>query len=283
MVGNRRSGVSRPGARRGLRWLALGLLQLAPVLALAQPVHTLYWQDDEGPVRIVLPRASAPVPLILLSPPLLTDERWWASIAAAWAARGYVVVTPRHRDASNAPLPNPFALRHRDLRGERLWQLLWALPERVPAIAARWDGERLGLLGAGAGAADMAALAARLQSAPLPVVAIDRPRLALVLVNPPAVLAAPDVPTLWASDRRGCRWRCEARRRAALTPFAGDAPGDAFVLSLSPDLSGGGAIWGRVGGGFWDAYLKDAPAGLAVFEQDGLGRQTAQRAQASAR
>lgn len=282
MVGNRHRGVSRFAVRTIGRWLVLCLLQLAPTLAPAQPVHTLYWYSDEGPVRIVLPRAEVPAPLILLSPPLLADEHWWVSIAEAWAARGYVVVTPRHRDVDSSPLPNPFALRHRDLRQARLWRLLATLRERVPAIAARWDGEQLGLLGAGAGAADMAGLAARLEAPPRAIGA-DVPRLALVLVNPPASLTTPDLPTLWASDRRGCRWRCETRRRAALTAFASAAPGDVFLLSLWPEVTEGSAIWDRVGTGFWDAYLKDAPAGLDAFEQGSLGQQTAQRAQAIAR
>ncbi len=283
MVGNRHRGVSRPAARAAGGWLVLCLLQLTPMLATAQPVHTLYWRSAEGPVRIVLPQGDAPVPLILFSPPLLADEHWGAPIAEAWAARGYVVVTPRHRDADSSPLPNPFALRHRDLRQARLWRLLDTLRERLPAVAARWDGERLGLLGAGAGAIDMAALAAQLQRAPLPVVDTDGPRLALVLVNPPASLAPPEVPTLWASDRRGCRWRCEPRRRAVLSAFASASPGDVFLLSLWPELTGGGAIWDRVGAGFWDAYLKDAPASMAVFEQGSVGQHSAQRAQASAR
>src|SRR5687767_7160751 len=114
------------------------------------------------PLRIYLPAASAPAPLILFSHGLGNSRSGYSYLGNAWAARGYVVVSVQHTDSDDSlSLPKLYrAAFDRAVWRNRPLDLTYVLDEfgsssPDPVIAnlgSRIDMDRIGMAGHSYGA-----------------------------------------------------------------------------------------------------------------------------------
>ena len=122
----------------------------------------------EIPVRIDLPAATAPAPVLLFSPGLGGTRETYAYLGAHWASRGYVVVVLQHPGSDDAvwrdkppaqrmaALQQAVSLENFLLRAKDVAVVLdqlehWNATAGNP-LAGRLDGKRIGMAGHSFGA-----------------------------------------------------------------------------------------------------------------------------------
>jgi dienelactone hydrolase len=108
-------------------------------------------EDRSLPVRVVFPARGRNLPIVLFSHGAYASGDAYDAVLGSWAARGYVVLSPTHRDSTRlgtkrgSPEPRFFAWRLDDLT--LLLDNLDAVLRDVPDIAGRYDTQRLAATG----------------------------------------------------------------------------------------------------------------------------------------
>lgn len=204
-------------------------------------------RQRELAVDVTYPGGPGPFPVILYSHGDGGTGKDARGLARFWATRGYVVLAPSHRDAPSAKNvgdPKAWETRARDLAF--LIDSLPVIGERVPPLAGKLDGARLGVGGHSYGAYTAGLLSGATVAPPKgsknpkpESFADPRPR-AFLLLSPPGAGMRGWTASSWASVARpllvvtGSRdkgskgqepaWRFDAFR---LSP-----PGDKYSLFL---------------------------------------------------
>lgn len=148
-----------PRAAAALAALATMLLlgacaAAAPRPAAVERIDTRVTDAADGrelPLRIVFPAAGRALPVVLFSHGAFSSGEDYGPILDAWAARGYVVVAPTHRDSvrlgvrRGAADPRHFGWRLDD--AALILQRLDAVLASAPGLAARVDATRIAATG----------------------------------------------------------------------------------------------------------------------------------------
>jgi predicted dienelactone hydrolase len=249
----------------------------------------------ELPLRLVYPTAGRALPVVLFSHGAFSSGEDYDAILDAWAARGYVVIAPTHRDSvrlgtrRGAADPRHFAWRLDD--AALILGRLGAALGAVPGLAARTDRSRIAATGHSFGGLVAQTLGGATYFDPAAGKAVSRadPRVRAVIVFsgagpfPPilrnedfAALTPPTLVTVGTDDLAqapglsGYAWRRQ--------PWDLSAPGNKYLLTLDGADHYLGGMVGRadlpkaergplyvaafthVGGAFLDAFLRDDPA-----------------------
>lgn len=105
----------------------------------------------ELPLRVVHPRPGRRLPIVLFSHGAYSSGQDYDALLRAWAAEGYVVLAPTHRDSTRLGVargtndPRFFAWRLDDM--EAILARLAEVVERVPALAGRVEATRIAATG----------------------------------------------------------------------------------------------------------------------------------------
>jgi dienelactone hydrolase len=105
----------------------------------------------ELPLRVFHPRRGRRLPVVLFSHGAYSSGEDYDPLLRAWAADGYVVLAPTHRDSTRLGVkrgsndPRYFSWRLEDMAATIAG--LAAIVERVPALAGRLDATRLAATG----------------------------------------------------------------------------------------------------------------------------------------
>jgi dienelactone hydrolase len=105
----------------------------------------------ELPLRVFHPRSGRRLPVVLFSHGAYSSGQDYDPLLRVWAAQGYVVLAPTHRDSTRLGVkrgsgdPRFFTWRLDDM--EAIAAGLTAVVERVPALAGRLDATRIGATG----------------------------------------------------------------------------------------------------------------------------------------
>lgn len=103
------------------------------------------------PVHVVFPARGRKLPIVLFSHGAYSSGDAYDALLSSWAARGYVVLSPTHRDSTRlgtkrgSPEPRFFVWRLDDLT--LLLENLDAVLRDVPDIAGRYDTRRIAATG----------------------------------------------------------------------------------------------------------------------------------------
>lgn len=138
-----------------------------PTSPVAHPIDlTIEAQDGAIPLRIILPKAAAPAPVILFSHGLGGTNKGYSYLGQAWAARGYAVVFLQHPGSDDevwrgskdpmsslrkAANPSNFMQRLRDVRLAIDQLATWTSQIGHP-LFSKLDLSRLGMSGHSFGA-----------------------------------------------------------------------------------------------------------------------------------
>lgn len=201
------------------------------------------------PLRIVYPTTGARLPVVLFSHGAFSSGRDYDPLLDAWAARGYVVLSPTHRDSISLGTkrgrgdPRHFPWRLDDMA--LLLRDLDRALDIVPGLAARTDRQRIAATGHSFGGLVAQTLggATFFDPATAQTVSRSEPRVRAVIVFsgagtfPPILrredFAALEQPTLvtggsddlpQAPGLTGYAWRRQ--------PWDLAAPGDKYLLTL---------------------------------------------------
>ena len=276
----------------------------APRPAAVERVDTRIADPADGrelPLRIALPTTGRALPVVLFSHGAFSSGEDYDPILDAWAARGYVVIAPTHRDSvrlgvrRGAADPRHFGWRLDD--AALILRRLDAVLASVPGLAARADTTRIAATGHSFGGLVAQTLggATYFDPATGQTVARAEPRVRAVIVFsgagafPPilrnqdfAALTLPTLVTVGTDDLAqapglsGYAWRRQ--------PWDLAAPGNKYLLSLDgADHYLGGmvgrddlpkaergplyvAAFTQVGAAFLDAFLRDDPVALRSLD-----------------
>ncbi len=203
----------------------------------------------ELPLRVVYPTTGRSLPVVLFSHGAFSSGEDYDPILEAWAARGYVVIAPTHRDSvrlgtrRGAADPRHFAWRLDD--AELILGRLDAALGTVPGLAARTDRARIAATGHSFGGLVAQTLGGATYFDPAAGKAVSRadPRVRAVIVFsgagkfPPmlrnedfAALTQPTLVTVGTDDLAqvpglsGYAWRRQ--------PWDLVAPGNKYLLTL---------------------------------------------------
>ncbi len=269
-------------------------------------------------IAVTHPNGDGPFPVIVFSHGEAGAAKDSRPLLRFWATRGYVVLAPSHADAASgkgAREPKVWENRARDLAF--VLDSLGPIGERVPPLAGRLDGTRIGAGGQalGAGTAGLVAgatvdLAKREKGKSF---ADPRPK-AFLLLSPPGQGWRGFTKSSWSDVTRPLMVVTGSRDRGPkgqdsswrLDAFRLSPPGDKFALLLrgasALSFTGrhaepGAALAGRGKGApsaegevaifkdvkavtvaFWDATLRGDAAAKAFLASDGLGKETGGRA-----
>jgi dienelactone hydrolase len=100
--------------------------------------------DRPVPLKIFYPEAGGPYPLIVLSHGTFSSNDRYDRIASYWAAQGYVVILPQHKDANYGVKPSGYAVMQ-EVAMSRVADMSQVLDEladiqkQVPALADKID------------------------------------------------------------------------------------------------------------------------------------------------
>ncbi len=203
----------------------------------------------EMPLRVVFPTSGDRLPLILFSHGAFSSGRDYDPLLDAWAARGYVVVAPTHRDSISLGTPRGSGdPRHFPWRLDDMALLLRELDRALavaPGLAARTDRQHIAATGHSFGGLVAQTLGGATFYDPASREAVSRaePRVRAVIVFsgagtfPPilrsedfAALKKPTLVTVGTDDLQqapglsGYAWRRQ--------PWDLAAPGDKYLLTL---------------------------------------------------
>ncbi len=212
------------------------------------------------PLRVFYPQSGRPLPVVLFSHGAYSSGEHYDAVLRAWAAAGYVVLAPTHRDsirlgtARGSSDPRFFVWRLEDMEATAngIPQIL----ARVPALSGRLDATRMAATGHSFGGLVAQTLGGATYRDPATGQTVSR-RIAAVravivcsgagVMEPllgPADFAALTLPTLvtvgtedlaQAPGLTGHQWRRQ--------PFDLSAPGDKYLLTLEgADHYLGGAV-----------------------------------------
>jgi len=108
-------------------------------------------EDRSLPVHVVYPARGRNLPLVLFSHGAYSSGDAYDALLRSWAERGYVVLSPTHRDSTSlgtkrgSPEPRFLAWRLDDMK--LLLENLDATLRDVPQIAGRYDSRRIAATG----------------------------------------------------------------------------------------------------------------------------------------
>ena len=249
------------------------------------------------PLRIVYPTTGTRLPVVLFSHGAFSSGRDYDALLDAWAARGYVVLSPTHRDSISLGTkrgggdPRHFPWRLDDMA--LLLRDLDGALGKVPGLAPRTDRQRIGATGHSFGGLVAQTLGGATFFDPATGQTLSRaePRVRAVIVFsgagtfPPilrredfAALVKPTLVTVGTDDLpqapglSGYEWRRQ--------PWNFAAPGDKYLLTLDgADHYLGGmvgrddlprtergpqlvAAFQQISGAFLDAFLRSDAAAI---------------------
>jgi dienelactone hydrolase len=265
------------------------------------------------PLKIFYPDTGGPFPLIVLSHGTFSSIDRYDLIAQYWAAQGYVVILPQHKDANYGVTPSSYEVMQ-DVAMSRVADMsqvldqLAAIQKQVPALAEIIDHDHYVAAGHSMGT-QVAMLVTGLQfktSYNDELITADEKRFGvLVLVSDPGkmrlmpadVWLASSVPTFMATGTddfglMGQRGKATEDQSEVL-PNPAKAPryqlllegGDHYFGGLvqkevqgEPDYEGL-AIFNATSTAFLDAQTKASPAAQRYLDQVDLAQVTNQRAQ----
>lgn len=255
----------------------------------------------ELPLRLAFPATGRALPVVLFSHGAFSSGEDYDPILDAWAARGYVVIAPTHRDSvrlgvrRGAADPRHFGWRLDD--AALILGRLDAVLASVPGLAARADTTRIAATGHSFGGLVAQTLGGATYFDPATGQTVSRadPRVRTVVVFsgagafPPilrnddfAALRLPALVTVGTDDLAqapglsGYAWRRQ--------PWDLSAPGNKYLLSLDgADHYLGGmvgrddlpkaergplyvAAFTQVSAAFLDAFLRDDPVALRSLD-----------------
>jgi predicted dienelactone hydrolase len=291
--------------------LYVGQDPLLPV-AVERGVTLTAAADRPLPLKIFYPESGGPYPLIVLSHGTFSSIDRYDLIADYWAAHGYVVILPQHKDANYGVQPTGYAMMQevalsRVADMSQVLDELDTIEQQVPALKGRIDRAHPVAAGHSMGTQVAMLLTGMQFRTPYDkqLQASDERRfVALLLVSdpgkmrmmPPDVWRASSVPTFMATgtDDYGLMGERGARTEAQSEVLSNTAAVDRYSLELQnsdhyfggliqkqagakPDYEGL-AIFNAISVAFLDAYIKgsaDAKAYLATVD---LPQATDQRA-----
>lgn len=287
---------------------------LLPELAVAVDDSVTLTAAAERPVplRIFYPVTGDSYPLIVLSHGTFSANDRYDLIARYWAARGYVVILPQHKDANYGVTPTSYAVMQQVAlsRVADMSQVLDELPDiqqQVPALVGKIDHDHYVAAGHSIGT-QVAMLVTGMQFRTSFDSALNRSDeqryTALVLVSDPGKMrlmptdtwVASSVPTFMATGTddyglMGQRGK-STEAQSEVIPSTAEVPryqlllqdGDHYFGGLvQKDVDGepdheGLAIFNALSTAFLDAQTKASAAAQRYLEQVDLFQATKQRA-----
>jgi dienelactone hydrolase len=264
------------------------------------------------PLKIFYPQTGGPYPLVVLSHGTFSSIDRYDLIANYWAAQGYVVILPQHKDANYGVRPTSYAVmqgvamsRVEDM--SRVLDELATLEQQLPILASKINHDHYVAAGHSMGT-QVAMLVTGMQfktgySGELMAASEDR-FAALILISDPGKMRlmpedtwqASNVPTFMATgtDDFGVMGQRSKSAEAQSEVLPSDARVDRYSLLLEggdhyfggliqkevdaePDAEGL-AIFNATSVGFLDAYIKDSSAAKIWLDEVDMQQATGQRA-----
>jgi dienelactone hydrolase len=269
---------------------------------------------DERPVplKIFYPQTGGPYPLVVLSHGTFSSIDRYDLIANYWAAQGYVVILPQHKDANYGVRPTSYAVMQ-DVAMSRAKDMslvldeLATLEQQLPVLASKINHDHYVAAGHSMGT-QVAMLVTGMQfktgySGELMADAEDR-FAALILVSDPGKMRlmpldtwqASNVPTFMATgtDDFGVMGQRSKSAEDQSEVLPSDARVDRYSLLLEggdhyfggliqkdvdaePDEQGL-AIFNATSAAFLDAYIKGSAAAITWLDEVDMQQVTGQRA-----
>ena len=269
-------------------------------------------EERSVPLKIFYPQTGGSYPLIVLSHGTFSSIDRYDLIANYWAAQGYVVILPQHKDANYGVRPTSYAVmqdvamsRVEDM--SRVLDELAALAQQLPILASKINHDHYVAAGHSMGT-QVAMLVTGMQfktgySGELMVATEDR-FAALILVSDPGKMRlmptdtwlASNVPTFMATgtDDFGVMGQRSKSAEAQSEVLPGDARVDRYSLLLEggdhyfggliqkdveaePDVEGL-TIFNATSSAFLDAYIKDSDTAKIWLDKVDMQQATGQRA-----
>ncbi len=299
----------------GIGYTAEGLYpQHSPKLdvAINRELQLIAAEERPVPLKIFYPQTGGPYPLVVLSHGTFSSIDRYDRIANYWAAQGYVVILPQHKDANYGVQPTSYAFmqgvamsRAEDM--SLVLDELATLEQQLPALAGKINHDHYVAAGHSIGT-QVAMLVTGMQfktgySGELMVDAEDR-FAALILVSDPGKMRlmpadtwqASNVPTFMATgtDDFGLMGKRGKSAEAQSEVLPSDARVDRYSLLLEggdhyfggliqkdvdaePDAEGL-AIFNATSSAFLDAYIKESAAAKTWLDEVDMQQATGKRA-----